>query len=63
MPFIEHLIRVTLCANESKSLIVVFFFLKKYSTKLLSEGIFESDHLLSANTVSLPNVEPQSWLP
>lgn len=41
MPFIEHLICVTLCANENKSLIDVFFFSEKHSTKLLSEGIFE----------------------
>lgn len=45
MPFIEHLIRVTLCANESKSLIDVFFFLKSiqqsyYQRESLSQIIY-----------------------
>lgn len=34
-PFIEHLICLTLCANESKSLIDPFFFSEKYSANLL----------------------------
>lgn len=41
MPFIEHLICVTLYANESKSLIDLFSSAAKYSTNPLSGRILE----------------------
>lgn len=41
MPFIEHLICVTLYADESQSLIDLFSSAAKYSTNLLSGRILE----------------------